>query len=94
MTISRMFAAVRAQISSNTRDRSSELDDIVGKQPLKSFALQEMSAAWSAICVRQGCQVRKHSRPFVCTFSDRNLQRLHQQLVVSPIVFLFSGLRG
>lgn len=39
MTISRMFAAVRAQISSNTRDRSSELDDMVGKQPLKSLAL-------------------------------------------------------
>ena len=39
MTISRMFAAVRAQISSNTRDLSSELDDIVGKHPLKSFAL-------------------------------------------------------
>lgn len=40
MTISRMFAAVRAQISSNTRDLSSELDDIVGKQPLKALALQ------------------------------------------------------
>lgn len=39
MTISRMFAAVRAQISSKTRDLSSELDDIVGKHPLKSFAL-------------------------------------------------------
>lgn len=39
MTISRMFAAVRAQISSKTRDLSSELEDIVGKHPLKSFAL-------------------------------------------------------